>query len=97
MSNLNSYLSQLNRFEKFQPMRWICVYGKKDFIEVAGRDFKNSNKWIYGNTKGLISRTTRVLQTKEKLRTIEGEKELEKYRRKKSIQIKKVMKKKNRK
>ena len=68
IDSLNGYLSELNRYERFQPMRWISVSGKKDWIEVAGSDFRNSTKWIKKNFKGLVSRTTRVFQTKEKVR-----------------------------
>jgi len=86
MGTLNIYLSELNRFEKFQPMRWISVKKKKDFIEVAGIDFKNSTDWIKKNFKGLISRTTRILQTKEKIKIAEENKALQE--RKKKVIIK---------
>lgn len=86
MGTLDSYLSELNRFEKFQPMRWISVRKKKDFIEVAGIDFKNSTDWIKKNFKGLISRTTRILQTKEKVKIAEENKALQE--RKKKIIVK---------
>ncbi len=87
MHTLNLFLSELNRFEKFQPMRWISISGEKDFIEVAGVDFKNSNKWIKRNYKGLISRTTRTLQTKEKVKIKEEEIQLQEFRKR---QIKKI-------
>ena len=84
MGTLNLYLSELNRFEKFQPMRWISVQGKKDFIEVAGFDFKNSHKWVKKNIKGSISRTARVYQTKEKVRLIEEQQAYESYIKRKT-------------
>ena len=77
MGTINSYLSELNRFEKFQPMRWISIGGKKNWIEVAGIDFRNSNKWIKKNFKGFVSRTARTLQTKEKVRLAEEMKAVE--------------------
>jgi hypothetical protein len=86
MCALDGYLSELNRFERFQPMRWIAVSGKKGFIEVAGVNFSNSTKWIKKNFKGLISRTTRILQTKEKVKIVEENKSLQE--RKKKIEVK---------
>ena len=85
MATLNLYLSGLNRFEKFQPMRWIAIEGKKNWIEVAGVDFRNSNKWIKKNMKGSISRTARVYQTKEKIRLAEEMKALEKIRQEQKV------------
>jgi len=87
MGTLNIYLSELNRFEKFQPMRWIAIEGKKDWVEVAGIDFRNSNKWIKKNFKGFVSRTARVLQTKEKIRLAEEIKALERMRQEQKIKI----------
>lgn len=74
MGTLDKYLSELNRYERFQPMRWISVQNKKNFIEVAGINFRNSNIWIKKNFKGTISRTARVYQTKEKVKLAEEEK-----------------------
>jgi len=87
MGTIDNYLSELNRFEKFQPMRWISIEGKKDWIEVAGIDFRNSNKWIKKNFKGFVSRTARVLQTKEKVRLAEEMKASEKMRQEQKIKI----------
>jgi hypothetical protein len=88
MDTLNVYLSELNRFEKFQPMRWISILGKKDFIEVAGIDFRNSNNWTKKNFKGLISRTTRILQTKEKIKITEENKALQEAKKKIKVKVK---------
>ncbi len=88
MGTLNLYLLELNRFEKFQPMRWISIEGRKNWIEVAGFDFRNSNKWIKKNFKGFISRTARVLQTKGKVRLAEEEKALKEMKKKQKLNIK---------
>jgi len=87
MGTINLYLCELNRFEKFQPIRWISINGKKDFIEVAGKDFRNSHNWIKKNLKGSISKTARVYQTTEKVKFLEEEKALKEFRKKQMVKL----------
>jgi len=87
MGVLNKYLSELNRYEKFQPMRWISSADKKDFIELAGIDFRNSYKWLGRNLKGSISRTSRIYQTKQKVKLEEENKIVEEIKKKQRVKL----------
>jgi len=87
MGTLNLYLGELGRYEKF-PLRWIGIYGKKDFIQESTANFKNSIKWIKANWKSTVSRTARVFQTKQKVQLKEEEEALKEFMKKRQEQKK---------
>ena len=87
MGTLNVYLSDLNRFEKLGPARWISVQGKVGIIEAAGANSSNSNKWIKKNWKSSVSRTARIYQTKTRAKFIEEEKELQEFKNRQNKKI----------
>jgi len=92
MGTLNIYLCELNRYIKFQPMRWISLSGKKDWIQVAGSDFDNSIGYFKRTTKGITSRITRFTQTREKIQEIQDRKSLEEFEKGESEKIKQEIK-----
>ena len=63
-TSLDAYLSELNRFDGF-PLRFIPKPKMKGYIELCTENKNDFDKWNGGYSKGLTSRTKRLLDTRK--------------------------------